>query len=748
MIVEHSTNLFFLHTPDNQLRYVSPQSLPMIGYRPEEAMRNWTELLTDHPANAIGIQRTEQALRTGQPQPHYELQLRTKSGRLIWVEVREAPVVVNGETVAIAGSLTDITARVAAEAAARASDQRLRSIADHAPFGAHIYTLTADDRLILEGANHPADRILHIDHRTLFGKDIEEAFPGLKGTDIPTTYRRIAREGGPVHFEQVSYDKDQIQGVFDVHALQSGPGRMIVFFSDITEQRRSEAALRASEERFRSLFNAGNDAVFVHRLADRGSGRFTEVNDVACRMLGYTREELGTLGPAGIHAPDAAQILDTAFDRLDRDRHALFESTLVTKSRERLPVEISARVFDFAQVPTVISVVRDIAERKRLEEQLRHSQKMEVFGQLASGVAHDFNNLLVVINGNTEMLLQERGLDAALREPVEQVHEAGTRAAALTRQLLLFSRRQKPQTQQADLAVIVGNLVKLLRRVIGEHINLNLEFAPTPLPVLVDVNMIEQVLMNLAVNARDAMPRGGLLTIRTHTGTLAEPEAARLGCRPGPYAVLRVRDNGSGIPPEIQPKIFDPFFTTKETGKGTGLGLSTVLAILQQHEGGIAFTSEPDKGTEFTAYLPLAGAPSGLADPDAAKAAVAAVGRKATILLVEDEEGVRRTAARVLRVHGLTVEEARSGREALERLPSLAGRIDLVLSDIVMPGGVDGLALAREIARRWPELPVVLMTGYTRDTEQVDRPLLHKPFTIDSLMEAVRSALSSAPGRS
>ena len=875
-IIEHSTNLFYLHTPDHVLRYVSPQSRTVFDCEPEEAMVRWTEFLSEHPGNAIGMERTQRALDTGQPQAPYELQLRTKKGRTIWVEVHEAPVVKKGKVVAVVGSLTDITEkkhaeealaqerdlvarlvetspagiivvqrtgqivfaneqaervlglsrsaiaqrqyndpewhitdadghpvteealpfrrvcdsgrpiadiqqaiawpdgrrvllsinaaplfdaggeveamvatvedvteRVRTETALRESEERLRSITDHAPFGAHLYELRPDDRLVFCGANQSADVMLHLDHRTLIGREITEAFPGLAGTEIPPTYRSVVTTGQPYHVAQVNYDEGGIAGAFDVHAIPIGHRRLVVFFADITERQRAETALRLSEERYRMLFNAGNDGIFAHGFRPDGQPDcFTQVNDIACQMLGYSRAELLSRTPPDLNAPAAATHAQGIVRQLQSERHALFEMEIVAKDGRPIPVEINSRVVEVGGAPTVLSVVRDITARKRLEEQLRQSQKMEVFGQLAGGVAHDFNNLLVAIIGNAELLLGEAALSNRAREQIEQMHDAGRRAAALTRQLLLFSRKQKPQFVRTDLNVVVTNHVKLLRRIIGEDVNLTLEFTPSALPLQADVNMLEQVVMNLAVNARDAMPRGGVLTLTTRRIVLAAAAAAHCGCPPGTYAALLVRDTGEGISAELQQRIFEPFFTTKAAGKGTGLGLSTVLAIVQQHQGGITVASEGGHGAEFAIYFPLASETGGLATGARNDEAPRPARQTATILVVEDDDSVRVIIEHALRIYGYRPLCVRSAAEALARLTGEGPPIDAVLTDVVMPGGMSGGQLSEEIARRWPSLPVLLMSGYAKELDRTDARILQKPFTIAQLLATVQEALA------
>jgi PAS domain S-box-containing protein len=684
-----------------------------------------------------------QVLATGRPVRGIRHLLRWTSGRHVLLSINAAPLLdPAGRTEGVVSTLEDITARQTADDLLRESEERLRSIVDHAPFGSHLYELTPDGRLLFQAANRSADSILHIDHGPLAGREILAAFPGLAGTDIPDTYRHVVTSGQPHHRALVRYDAGDISGAFDVHALPIGRSRVVVFFVDITERERAAAALRHSEEQYRRLFNCGNDALFVHGIQPDGQpGPFSQVNDIACQLLGYSRAELLTRGPADINDPACANRATAAIARLQREQHALFEMELVARDGHRLPVEINSRVFELDGRPAVLSVVRDVSERRRLEDQLRQAQKMEVFGQLAGGVAHDFNNLLVAIIGNAELLLESPAFEGRPREQLAQIQEAGRRAAALTRQLLLFARKQPSQPVACDLGTVVADHVKLLHRIIGEDIEFVLALTTETLPIMADVNMVEQVAMNLVVNARDAMPRGGRLTLRTARVALDETNAARCACPPGTYAALAVRDTGCGIPEAIRARIFEPFFTTKPSGQGTGLGLSTVLGIVQQHRGGLALESEEGRGTEFTIFLPIASPAANVPTTPTATAA-AQPATPATILVVEDDAAVRTIIDRTLGKAGYRVLLASSAAEGIGQLERCAPQIDLVLSDVVMPGGIDGAQLAHIIASRWATIPVRLMSGYAKGLEGDAVQVLPKPFSTAQLLAFIHEGLA------
>ncbi len=687
-------------------------------------------------------------LATGQPVHDIRHLLRWRSGRAVLLSINAAPLYTpGGEIEAVVSTLNDITDRQHSEDLLRENESRLRDIVDHAPFGAHLYELQPDGRLILQSANQPADSILHLDHHPLLGRDIADAFPSLRGTEIPAAYRRTVTEARPFHCPQLHYAAGQPGAIFDVHALPLGHNRVVVFFTDITERERAATALRHSEERYRHLFNAGNDAILVHGFQPDGSAdRFVQVNDIACQIFGYPRETLLTLALSDIVPSDLLHRATAAAVRIRTEHHALFELEFLASDGRRIPVEINSSLVELDGRPLCLCIVRDVTERRHLEDQLRQSQKLEVFGQLAGGVAHDFNNLLVAIIGNSELLLDSTTLDERQREQTTQIQEAARRAAALTRQLLLFARKQPAQPIPCDLGTIVSEHAKLLRRLIGENIALQLELATVPLPIVADVNMVEQVAMNLVVNARDSMPRGGTLVLRTARVTLAGTEAVRASCPPGAYAALFVRDTGCGIPAADRQRIFEPFFTTKPAGQGTGLGLSTVLGIIQQHHGGIALESEEGRGSQFAIYLPLATAFAAAPAPPGpgAQAEIHPVA-PTTILVVEDDDSVRTIIDRTLSKAGYRVLLATCAAEGLEQLEHCAEHIDLVLSDIVMPGEIDGAQLAEIAATRWPTSPVLLMSGYAKDLDHIAATILRKPFTTAQLLGYIHDGLAAHP---
>jgi len=522
-------------------------------------------------------------------------------------------------------------------------------------------------------------------------------------------------------------------------------GHMISLALAERERALANAALQRREEQFRSLVENSSD---ITTIVDT-TGVIIYVSHNVERLLGYRPEELLNRRAFGWVHPDDVSSVASGLSRAMENRK---EPTAV-EFRFR-HADGSWRVFDAvgkrapndSVTPRIIVNARDITERKRLEEQLRQFQKMESIGQLAAGVAHDFNNLLAVIQGHTDMLLGGMIEGDDVEESLKQVAAAAKRAAGLTRQLLAFSRKQEMQAQDIDLNEVVSGITKMLGRLLGADVAL--EFLPeADLPATCgDIAMMEQVLLNLSVNARDAMPGGGQLKIRTMARRIREAGVHRgHEARTGSFVCLSVTDTGCGIAPEILPRIFEPFFTTKEVGKGTGLGLATVYGIVKQHQGWIEVESEVGRGTTFNVVLP-AGLRS-MAPPVQPIASVAARGRGETILIAEDEPPLRRLAARILRNLGYEVLEAASGVEAIQVWEQHRKKVDLLLTDLVMPDDMTGRELAKQMQTREPGLKVIYTSGYapeTRETAFVFRGginFLQKPYQAQILAKAIRDCL-------
>ena len=548
------------------------------------------------------------------------------------------------------------------------------------------------------------------------------------------------RDGTPF---RVSLSGRKVRGI-------DGQARYIEgFIEDITARKRAEELLKTSENKFRMAFMTGADAFSIGTLKE---GLILEVNDRFTELFGYSRDEAcgKTSKELGLYADSDR---DRLLSELTANGYAKeLEFLARRKDGELRSVLVSANSLQSDGEELLLPVVRDITEQKRveaekikLEDQFRQAQKLESIGRLAGGVAHDFNNLLTVINGYCDLLLGEYKSGDPLRKWVEEIRQAGERAANLTRQLLAFSRKQIVQPGPMYLHSLVAEYHSMLRRLIGEDVELVIESDPSEWPVMADPGQLHQVLMNLAVNALDAMPGGGTLTIRTANVEVDETHSAGRGeIAPGQYVSLRVSDTGVGIAKEIQERIFDPFFTTKAEGEGTGLGLSTVYGIVRQLGGSIAVTSEPGHGAAFAIYLPRSDG-AGVAGTQAAGVTASAKGSE-TVVVVEDQDPVRNLAVTVLKEHGYRVLDAAHGDDALLAVARHPGPIHLLLTDVVMPR-MTGKELAERLKRLRPEMKVLYMSGYAadvmvrRDFLGSGAPYLAKPFAPDELAVKVREVL-------
>jgi two-component system, cell cycle sensor histidine kinase and response regulator CckA len=512
---------------------------------------------------------------------------------------------------------------------------------------------------------------------------------------------------------------------------------------DITERHRSASALKQSEERFRVLVEAMNDGLAVQDA----DGKIVYVNPRFCEILGYHEKCLMNKMVTEFMDTASQIVFQNELDEKGAPGGGMVELRMEKEDGDPLHVHVAAKALRASDGEYMGSfvVVTDVTQIKKLQRQLIQSQKMEAIGRLAGGVAHDFNNLLTVIFGNVDLSLQRLDKENPLYQNLIQIDEAAKRAGSLTRQLLAFSRKQVMQPVVLALNQIVSGLEKMLRRLIGEDIILTTRLDPMTGAIKADPTQIEQVIVNIAVNARDAMPGGGQLTIETHHVTM---EDGHLGIEdkvpPGNYAMIAITDTGTGMDQETQARIFEPFYTTKEKGHGTGLGLSTVYGIVKQSGGEIALYSEPGNGTCFKIYLPLADdsvshqRPEPLAPP---------VCGTATILVVEDEDALRRLVADVLKQCGYTVLKAPDGPTALEKFgDGASGPIDLILTDVVMPR-MNGKALVSRLQPIYPEAKFLFISGYTDDAIvnhgvlAPGTPFLHKPFTPDQLIRKIQSVL-------
>jgi PAS domain S-box-containing protein len=635
----------------------------------------------------------------------------------------------------------------------RRAEENYRSIFENAIEG--IFQSTSDGRFIT--VNPAMARILRYDSPEDLIASITDVTRQLYvHPESRAEAARLEEQSGIVQgFEFEAYRKDgekiwlsvnrrSVRNESGVEVYREGS------IEEITERKRAEEALRESEERYRELVENAHDIIYEHDL----QGNYTSTNKAGEQITGYSREETCQLNLTQTVAPGYIEKAREMLRRkLDGETITAYEVETIAKDGSRISLEVNSSLVFHNGVPVgVQGIARDVTERKRLEEQLRQSQKLEAIGQLAGGVAHDFNNLLTVISGYSDLLLRRLPADDPLKAHVTEIKKAGDRAAGLTRQLLAFSRKQILQPKVLDLNTVVSDLDKMLRPLIGEDVDLLTKTEPGLGQVKADPGQIEQVVVNLVVNARDAMEHGGKVTIETSNVKLTEAYAHQHEqCPPGAYVMLAVSDTGSGIDPAIRDRIFEPFFSTKGAGKGTGLGLSTVYGIVKQSGGNIYVYSEVGIGTVFKIYLPRVDANA--ADEVTRAGVGVAPGGDETVLLVEDEAQVRQIAQQILESLGYHVLAAENGEQALTIAADYPEDIQLMITDVVMPQ-MGGLELVERLTPLRKNLRVIYMSGYTDDAivrhGLIDDRLefIQKPFTPDALARKVRTALESAPGES
>jgi PAS domain S-box-containing protein len=737
---------------DDRFVYVNPGMQKIFGWSEEEmTSRTLSDFVV--PKDQVLMRENFRRRISGEvPSNRYSLRVLHQSGAVLQVEVHSSRTDYNGR-LAVMGMLVDITERKRAEEAAQRSQKRLRDLIDG--LGPSMFVGLMTPQGILIEANRPALAAAGLKPEDVLGKPFEETYWWTYSQEVQQQLRetiaRAARGEASRYDVQVRAAENHLIDIdFSLQPLRNETGEVVFLVPSanvITERKQTENALRASERKFQSVFEQAAVGVIIVK----GSrGHFANVNRRFCEMVGYSAEELLQLTSHDITHPDD---IAAYTDQLEQISCGIIrEFSLEKRYRRKDGSFVWAKTFIAPLDPTEakptlrIGVIIDITERRRLEDQLRQTQKMEAIGQLASGVAHDFNNILAAIQLQAGLLKAEQSLSPEQLDFAGEIEKSAQRAADLTRQLLLFSRKQALQLRDLNLNEAVTSITKMLQRVLGEDVEMQFKFSPQPLLIHADAGMMDQILMNLTVNARDAMPKGGQLIIETSAVKFDEVTAAQTSpARPGSFACVSVSDTGCGIPPEILPRIFEPFFTTKEVGKGTGLGLATAFGIVQQHQGWINVHSEAGQGTTFRIYLPR------LTQRAAEKAVWSSLatirGGNETILLVEDEPALRAPIRIALSRLGYRVLEASNGPEALEVWKQHRAEIRLLLTDLVLPGGISGKELGEQLLQSDSKLKVVYVSGYSADIAGKDFHLeegvnfLTKPFAAHKLAETVRNCL-------
>jgi PAS domain S-box-containing protein len=644
----------------------------------------------------------------------------------------------------LANECTGALERVRVEDALHESQRRFRDLFENSPDAIFVEDLKGN---VLD-VNLAASILHGVARDQLIGKNaIDHLVPAIRRDEARREFEKLA-SGKKTRVEGESLIAGGRVTPVELRANlieYEGKPALLLHVRDVTERRATQTALQSSETLFRSVWENSADGM---RLTDE-SGTIVAVNEAFCKLVGLRQEELEgklfTLIYGAIeNTQEMLQQYRTNYSTREFTDNREFHYTL--HNGREVVLEVNHSFIELNGQPQLtLSLFRDITAQRRLEEQFRQAQKMEAIGQLAGGVAHDFNNILTVIQGHASLLATAK-LGPSEEKSANQIGQAAARAAGLTRQLLTFSRRQLIQPKKLDLNKIVGNMTNMLGRLLGEDITLQLNYCQAAPTVEADAGMMEQVLLNLAVNARDAMPKGGQLAIRITVIEVDDSYVARQpDARKGVYVCISVTDTGTGIAAENLPRIFEPFFTTKAIGKGTGLGLATVYGIVKQHQGWIELESYLGKGTTFRIFIPwISGDKVGNEKPTTA---ITVKGGEEGVLLVEDERPVRELVARVLERYGYKIFQADNGSGAMEVWEQHKNEIKLVLTDLVMPNNMNGRELAEKLWAQSPGLKVIFTSGYSADIVGKDFKLepdlnfLQKPYQPQTLALTIRRCL-------
>jgi PAS domain S-box-containing protein len=720
--------------------YVNRAFIDMFSYRNmEEALAEEAYSQT-HPDDLERVTGYAEARQRGEPASRCEFRAIRKDGVVIHVETTAKKALTEDGDVWLA-CLRDITERRRVEEALCESEEKFRLLFENSIYPVFLldgerFTDCNETALRLTGC--PGKDLLI--NRSPWELSPERQPDGRLSIDKARDLIAETLKNGSNHFEWVRLTLSGKEVWTEVsQTVIPIRGRQIIYneWRDITDRKETEASLRESEERYRIAIESSNDAVVIVQ-----GEKHAYVNQRFLDLSGYRMDEVLGRDHSLIVHPDDLEMVQTRNRMRQRGEKVAgrYDFKGMRKDGARIFAEVSAAMITYKGKPASLAFIRDVTERKALEAQLRHAQKMEAIGTLAAGVAHDFNNILMAVMGYANLMQIKMDANDPVRAYADQIIACAGKAAALTQSLLAFGRKQVMELKAHNVDAIVRNVETLLRRLLPEDVHLTLDLAGD-LTVIADAGQIGQVLLNLATNARDAMPNGGELKIETRPVKIDGRFIAEQGYgKVGPYVLISVSDTGTGMDKATQDKIFEPFYTTKEVGKGTGLGLSIAYGIVKQHQGYIVLSSEPGRGATFNIYLPKVAQKTAEQEAPAVKAS----GGLETILITDDDPDVRKIAAEILRAAGYSVVEAEDGSGAVQTFLAQPDAIDLLMLDVVMPGMRGGEAYEAMRAVR-PDVKVLFMTGYPHevlpDRRMREKALMSKPLSPDGLLRKVRSVL-------
>lgn len=747
-LVENSLVGVYLYQ-GNRMIYVNPTFERIVGRTSEEVyFSDIFQLIHPEDREMVRAKAGERLEGLLEPEPYSFRILNPKEG-VRWVTLLANRVLYKGEA-ALLGNLVDVTEMIQAQEELKKASALLEGLFHGMP---HAVAILDQEGRILR---------LNRSFQTLFGYSPQEALgrfmwdliepPDRSGEGFQNQLKVLAGETVRLETQRRRKDGSTVEVAITGYPVRSGDEICGIYaiYQDITERNRAQRSLEQAERRYRELVEQVPAGVYE---IDVESARFLTINSYMIRVFGYSREEFLSMTGFDLWTEEGKEILR---QRIQRILQGLEVPQVVEyPGRTKDGREIWARVYSHfsrnEQGKLVArTVLLDVTQQRRLEQQLLQAQKMEAVGRLAGGVAHDINNALTSVLGYADMILNSTKPGEAFHEEAREIKEGALRAASITSQLLTFSRKQLIKPKILDLNALLLNLTRTLAPLIGEDVRIHTVLFPRPLWIKMDPTQMEQVILNLLINARDAMPKGGKLILETDIVQLDEAYAQSHGVSliPGPYARLCVSDTGLGMDQKTIERIFEPFFTTKEMGRGTGLGLSTVYGIVKQSGGYIWAYSEPGKGSTFKVYLPVEPEEGSGLGRVSQPAPEASLGGDETVLVVEDSGPVRRLVRTTLELFGYRVLDAADGEAALEILQAGEPKVDLVITDVVLPQ-MPGPEMVKQARQRMPGLKVIYMSGYTgefmveRGVVEPGLELIEKPFSPEALVYKVRRLLDS-----